>query len=123
MSRDSFIALLIAIGITAGILVGGFLIALSIGKWYHPIPTRIELINPIVAVSRDNTISYAIGNACIGYPYTIKNVSGDNVTGYTLWIQIPSLNIDLEKGKPYSVYVKTEDIEKAIEDYEKDKGE
>lgn len=122
MSKDSFKSLLIAIGITAIITGGGFIISLFIKTWYHPMPTKIELANPKISqIAGDNATSCIIGNTCIEYPYTIKNVSGDNVTGYSLWVETPPLDFNLEKGKPYSFYINTEDIEKAIEEYEKNK--
>jgi hypothetical protein len=89
---------LIAIGITAAIMGGGFLFANLIEIYYRPNPTNIELTSP-----------------------TITKVSGDNITGYTIWLQSQELDIKIEKGKPYSIILKTEDIEKAIEDYEASK--
>jgi len=99
-------------------------IAFFLATLYYKIPDKLiekELTNPIIEVSSDNTTVYIADNTCIEYPYTIKNVSGDNITGYSLWVETPPLNFFLEKGMPYSFYVNTKDIEKAIEEYEANK--
>jgi len=53
----------------------------------------------------------------------ITQVSGDNTTGYILWVETTDLNIDLEEGKNYTFYLYMNDVDKAIEEYEKNKSQ
>ena len=59
----------------------------------HPQITRIELVNPKITVTDEDMV--------------IESTQ--------------EFNLKLEQGKPYSIIIKTEDIEKAIEEYEKGK--